>query len=124
MLQTALPFPSSQTPFPPLQTPSPHLQTNSQTNRPTQPKEKKREKIDFVYFDFHIVYVKKLLSSFVRNIGIKLTESEINEIARCIVVDIYHEYQRKYIQKSIFEKCFRRHAYRYLSKYFYETYLS
>lgn len=103
MLQLTLPFVLQ------LQLP-PRPPRPSQTKRLT----KKREKVDFAYFNFHVSYVTELVTSFLSEKSIKINRDVLTEIARSIVVDIYFEYQRKHIQKTIIEKSYKRHLYRYL----------
>lgn len=85
--------------------------------------ERKREKVDFTLFDFHISYTTKLITSFLNQKSIKISKKDIHEIARSIVVDIYFEYQRKHIQKTIIERSYKRHLYRYLRPLLKETQL-
>lgn len=75
---------------------------------------KKKEKVDFTYFNFHVSYVSSLITSFLNERSIKIKRDVINEIAKSVVVDIYYEYQRKHIQKTILKKSYKRHLYRYL----------
>lgn len=99
------------------------LQLNLPFAGPTPREKRKREGVDFSYFNFHVSYVTKLITSFLNKKSIKINREVISEIARSIVVDIYFEYQRKHIQKTILERSYKRHLYRYLQPILKETQL-